>query len=373
MFYFKNLIFIFFLILASTLGTQAIEYGGIGGRPAYPRKEEPKSDNVFIHNIKENQVINEGIKVVNNTNVTKTLMLYPADYIPSSDGGFACRQLLEKQIAVGTWIKLDKAEVTLEPMSSEIVDFTITTPSSLDAGEHNGCVLIQEKKNTEKIKSGINLSIRTGLRVLLTMPGNLIRKLELLSFKIQMNDKGNYYLIPEIRNTGNVSVESNVKVLTTNLFGMKHFEHGGKYSILKHDTARWNFELIHPFWGGIFKSKVTVSYNNGSKDIFLEKPSITFFVIPSIKALIIYALSIIPLLLLTLIKLFGFLTIKKARKTWTKLTVTTGDSLTSIAKKHQVSWRKLAKVNKIKAPYSLSSGDTLLVPLKKANDKRRNN
>ncbi len=373
MFYIKNSIFILLFLALISNNVFGIEYGGIGGRPAYPRSEEPKSDNVFIHTIKENQVINEGIKVVNNTNVTKTLMLYPADYIPSSDGGFACRQLLEKQIAVGTWIKLAKSEVTLDPMSTEIVDFTITTPSSLDAGEHNGCVLIQEKKNPEKIKSGINLSIRTGLRVLLTMPGNLIRKLELLSFKIQMNDKGNYYLIPEIKNTGNVSVDADIKVLTTNFFGRKHFEHGGKYSILKRDTARWNFELIHPFWGGIFKSKLTVSYHNGTDIIKLEKPAITFFVIPSIKALIIYALAIIPLLLIALYKLFSVLGLKKARRTWHKISVTTGDTVTSIAKKHSVSWRKLAKVNKIKAPYSLSSGDTLLVPPKKANDKRRNN
>lgn len=338
----KTFFTLIFLVILYSLPAYAIEYGGIGGRPAYPRKEEPKSDNVFIHTVNEGETIKEGIKVLNNTQEVKTLMIYAADYIPSTDGGFACKQLAEKQTEVGTWISLEKKEVVLKPMTNEVIDFTINVPTSLDAGEHNGCVLIQEKKPESK-KAGLNLSIRTGLRVLLTIPGDLIRKLELLSFKVIPNSQGHYFLIPELRNTGNVSIDANVKVTTTDMFGRKYFQHGGVYSILKKDTARWNFELKHPFWGGFFKSKVTVDYNDGSKQVFLEKPAITFFVIPTIQAMIIILAAVLPFLLLIIFMLIRRAEARLVRKTWSKLTVTP------------------------KAPYSLNSGEQILVPVKKAN------
>lgn len=367
----KLLLILTLLVTLSSGTAYAIEYGGIGGRPAYPRKEEPKSDNVFIHTVKEGQTINEGIKVINNTQTIKTLMIYPADYIPSTDGGFACRQLAEKQTEVGTWINLEKTEVTLKPLTNEVIDFTINVPTGLDAGEHNGCVLVQEKKPEVK-KAGMNLSIRTGLRVLLTVPGELLRQLELVSFKVVPNSLGHYFLIPELKNTGNVSIDANVKVITTNLFGMRYFQHGGIYSILKKDTARWNFELKHPFWGGIYKAKVTVDYNNGSKQIFLEKPAITFFVLPTIQAMIIIFAAILPFILMLIFFLMRKQEAKHVRATWRLTTIVHGDTLTSLAKKHGVSWKKLARVNNIKAPYSLTSGEQILVPVKKANKNDKN-
>lgn len=362
----KTIFILVFLIFFTNLTSYAIEYGGIGGRPAYPRKEEPKSDNVFIHTIKEGQVISDGLKVINNTQNVKTLLIYPADYIPSTDGGFACKQKAERQTEVGSWIKLDKSEIKLSPMTNEIIDFSINIPTKIDSGEHNGCILIQEKKDESK-KAGLNLSIRTGIRVLLTLPGEILRELELVSFKVVPNSQGHYFLIPEIKNKGNVSIDANVRVITSTIFGKKYIEHGGVYSILKQDTARWNFELKHPFWGGIFKSKVTVDYNDGKKQVFLEKPAITFFVIPTIQALIIIFAAVLPLLIVLILVIIRRRELKVANKTWKLMTVISGDTINSIARKYNISWKKLARVNKIKAPYSLSSGDRLLVPDKKAN------
>jgi LysM repeat protein len=63
---------------------------------------------------------------------------------------------------------------------------------------------------------------------------------------------------------------------------------------------------------------------------------------------------------------------KHVRATWRLTTIVHGDTLTSLAKKHGVSWKKLARVNNIKAPYSLTSGEQILVPVKKANKNDKN-
>ena len=79
-------------------------------------------------------------------------------------------------------MKLETEELTLAPGVSQTVPFTITVPANVSVGEHNGCILIQEKKPKKEDQPGVNLSIRTGLRVALTVPGDIERKLEIAGF-----------------------------------------------------------------------------------------------------------------------------------------------------------------------------------------------
>lgn len=59
----------------------------------------------------------------------------------------------------------------MEPGTNEIIPFTITVPKNASVGEHNGCILIQEKKNSPKEdQAGMSLSVRTGIRVAVTVP-----------------------------------------------------------------------------------------------------------------------------------------------------------------------------------------------------------
>lgn len=141
----KNLVVLFFALIVS-LPASAIEYGGVGGRPAYPQPGNPRTDSIFIHTLEPGTEQKEGVRIVNNTKEIKTLILYASDSTPSTGGSFACEQFSEPKDDVGAWITLDKKEVTLEPATNVIVPFVISVPENADVGEHNGCILIQEKK-----------------------------------------------------------------------------------------------------------------------------------------------------------------------------------------------------------------------------------
>ena len=83
---------------------------------------------------------------------------------------------------MGSWIKIEKSEVKLPAGSTQLIPFTISVPANAGVGEHNGCILIQEKKPKRDDQPGVNLSIRTGLRVAITIPGDIERKLEIAGF-----------------------------------------------------------------------------------------------------------------------------------------------------------------------------------------------
>ena len=353
----------------------AIEYGGIGGRPAFPREDNPRTDSIFIHTVEKGQVQEDGIRVVNNTNETKTITVYGVDSVPSTDGAFSCAQKADPQKDVGTWITLEKNEVVLKPFTNEVVLFDINVPENVDVGEHNGCIVMQEKKADEGAdKPGIQLSFRTGLRVALLVPGDIVRSLELKDFTVtpRDTDDGSFVLQPKVQNTGNVSIDADVKVVTKSMFGTIHEEHGGEFPVLRGELSTWNFILNKPFWGGWYTSQPIISYDSsnnagvgvdtGGKLTVLKGKEVRFFSTPTTLGLIIE----IGLLILVLLILFMIWIAQKRRrwirKEWIEYTIKDGDDIKKIAERFDISWKLLVKANKLQPPYALDAGTKITVP-----------
>jgi hypothetical protein len=354
------------------LPAEAIEYGGFGGRPAYPREDNPRTESIFVHTLEPGQVQEEGIKVINNKSETKTLLVYAVDSVRSTDGAFACGQQTDPKSGVGSWIELEESEVTLESKTNKLVPFTISVPQNASAGEHNGCIIVQEKKEDSGVESGMSLSFRTGIRVAITIPGELTRKIEIVDFVISKQEDGDFLLHPAVRNTGNVSVDANVKVATRYFFGLPFAEHGGRYPILRGDTSEWNFELKRPFWGGWYRSSVWAEYDehaeagvgveSGEGLTHLKGPSRWFFSFPKWPALLIELAVLAAILFL----IRTFLRRRKVRasirKDWVPYAVLPGESVNAIAERCGVSWKLLAKANKLRPPYALAPGREIKVP-----------
>lgn len=360
---------LFFLPFFST---QAIEYGGFGGRPAYPRADNPRTESIFVHTLNPGNVQEEGVLTVNNSAERKTMLVYGVDSTPSTGGAFACAQFSDAKKDVGAWITVEKSEVTLEPGTNELVPFTISVPQNASVGEHNGCIVMQEKKEKAQTGSGASLSFRTGLRVAITIPGKLTRKLELAGFTVTKGKDGGFLLHPLVKNIGNVSIDADAIVTTRYFFGPTLFRHGGQYPILRGDTSDWNFELKKPFWGGWYRSIFTVEYDenpeatvgvkSGKTLTRLEGPSVWFWSFPTPAAL---AIEIVVFLLLAICFFLFWLSQKRKRwikENWVDYEIKSGEDIKSLAEKFGVSWKLVAKVNKLKPPYALKSGEKIKVP-----------
>jgi len=284
------------------LTIEAIESGGIGGKPAYPRYDIPETESIFIHTLNPGAIQQEGVIVINNTSLRKTLSIYATDSTPSSGGGFACKQFSEKKINVGNWINIEQNEITLEPNTNVVVPFTINVPELVDVGEHNGCILIQELKNDTEDQQGMSLAFRSGMRVAITIPGKIIRKLELISFTSSKNKKETIILTPKVKNLGNTSVSPNIFINTHSILGRNILPQEekieGKYLVLRNDTSEWNFQIQPPLWGGWYRSELSIVYDNNHL-----KTSLIFFNWPTLKFL---AIEIAIILILLLIIFFIF-------------------------------------------------------------------
>jgi hypothetical protein len=347
----------------------AIEYGGIGGRPAFPQLENPRTQSIFVHTLEPGVVKSEGVRVINNTKDAKMITLYATDSTPSTDGAFACKQKSEISMGVGSWITLESSVVEIPSMSSQIVPFTITVPENADTGEQNGCILIQEIKEKTPGQSGATLSIRTGLRVAITIPGDIVKRLELTEFLV-IKDDSQIVLSPQVTNTGNVSVDTELKVVTKNIFGKILQEHGGMYPVLRGQVSDWNFELQSSAWGGFHTTRASITHEqtteNGTVETITQYSDTEIvFIMPSTMGIV--GRLIILLLILTL--LYRIWYYKKKKKiiatTWQDYTIQEGDTIVGIAQNVAVPWKQLAQINSILPPYVLTPGQTIKIPPQK--------
>lgn len=502
-----SLIVLVFVVQFS-MPVAAIGYGTLGGRPAYPRSDNTRTQDIFVHVLVPGSQQDEGILVINNTEAEKKLMIYATDSTPSTNGGFACEQLSDTPDKVGSWItfgtpqeavsiptnveedrdrdgltdiqeteygtdpgkrdtdgdgffdgtevyfgynplgqgalagdpllqpdneseevsdeeeeevevdlslidtdedgltdqeELDvgtnptKADtdgdditdaieladgsdplqpvvISLNSNSNILLPFSITLPDTVGVGEHDGCIVIQEKKPAVHSDSGINLATRVGLRVAITVPGDIDRALEIIDLQITDRVQGGKILHPIVKNVGNVSIDADVILLTKNVFGTVIKQHGGKYAIFRGRTSEWNFELAPTFWGGYYKTELTVEYDanpeartgveSGKKKTLLIFPAVWFFMIPSLRALVIYGAVLILIIVLLLTLLFYRKRKKWMSATWVERVVQSGDTLQSLAAAHDVSWKLLIRANKLQPPYTLHIGSAIKVPPK---------
>lgn len=363
--------------IAAALPVQAIESFGIGALPANPRPDNPRTKSIFVYEVKPGEAVQDEIKLINNSPTTKTIVVYPVDSQASSDGAFACAQAVDERKAIGGWIKLDKSEVTLQPNSSEKVPFTVVVPSGIQVGEHNGCIAVQDASPsaTTTTENGIVLSFRSAIRVAVTIPGKIVTELALVDVKSEQRDT-KIQISPILKNTGNVSLDTKLDVSLKTLFGEKIGAANGEFPVLTETTSRFNFEVERPFWGGWYLQEVHATYapladaGNDAKSTELTTQKRQIFIAPHPLAATVEVG--VPLLVLAgAIYAFRRQRSMKSLKASTVLyVIKKGDDVQSVARAHDIGWNRLAKLNRLKAPYTLKSDDTLLVPRTESKQKK---
>lgn len=223
---------------ASTL---AIEYFSIGGKPANPDPAIPNSDSWFIYNLDLGESKEDEIIVINTFDEELDLLVYAADGLRSSGGGFAVKQYIEPKEHVGSWVRFyplpipetflplfeeleesileicsldlqdediwdneifqekpeqedielleewcegeEEVRLTIPSKDREQISFIITIPDTASVGEHTGGIMIQRVRAQEDIsEQGITLTTRVGVRIYQTVPGDIIRDIKINSF-----------------------------------------------------------------------------------------------------------------------------------------------------------------------------------------------
>ncbi|MFH1706222.1 MAG: DUF916 domain-containing protein [Patescibacteria group bacterium] len=186
----------------------AISYGGLG---IYPNESEWNEQNSltkswFIYTLKPDEVKEAKVDVINQSDQPMEVKIYPVDAVTTKDGAFAPQSEDRERIDVGTWITMSASEFSLKPNETKTVDFTIKVPENVEVGDHMGAIIVQSKETPEAEKgTAMKVTSRVGARIYLTVPGEIIKELELKDFNWKM-EEGRVVFYLTLANKGNVRI-----------------------------------------------------------------------------------------------------------------------------------------------------------------------
>jgi hypothetical protein len=190
--------------------------GGLGGRPISTEIEADRQD--FRYTLRPGETQQDSVEIINNTPQTVTVDIYPADSSVSSDGSFAVEQKVETREQVGAWITLEQSQVTVPALSSVTVPFTITLPTdtNLSAGDYTGGIMIADAASTTVTKAGLTVSTRLGVRVYVTIPGQLLEAVSIENFTVTplAADPSVLDVMIAVHNDGNINQTVSVRTNT---------------------------------------------------------------------------------------------------------------------------------------------------------------
>lgn len=360
------------LLLFTQTSTILAAPGSIGVIPAFPQEGNERSKGIFIYSLKGGESAEDGVKIFNYTDAEVSVILGAVDSIAASDGSFSCKQNTDQQKVVGTWVELTADKVTIPAKSDTIVPFTVNVPKDVSPGEYDGCVTAQDASNfATKKGSGILLGFRSAIRMAITVPGKIVKKLTIEQVKIERVSSGNYTVSPITRNSGNVSLDVTTRVQLQSLFRQKTPIKTANYPVIRGATTGWPFEFKRPFWGGIFRAYTSVSYNANPADGLgvntadqkKLREDTGYFVMAPTPAAIGIGLAV-PVA--TVLAMVFIIRRRRFHKTvaskWERYTSLQNDTIVSIATERNIRWKKLARINHIKPPYTIAPGQLLHVP-----------
>ena len=354
----------------------------VGGRPAEPDPDNPRTQSIFIYTLNGGETKKDKIFLSNASDDAETVEIYPVDGVVTNTGSYTCKQQVEDRLGVGSWVRLAENEVTVPARGNVTVDFTVVVPEGVDVGEHNGCIAIQRKSDDGEVSGSIRVKTRQAVRMAIIVPGDIHREVTIEKYAVINGEKNRQHDIT-LKNIGNVSADVDITLSMKDMFGNEVYRNGGQYVVIANEKLQLLFDdKTQPFFGGWYTATAHIAYDKragvfGTPDdtqlVTATSKPVTIFILPSIWAFLL--LGFLLLLIASFIS-WRRRERKAARRaaarslgkntagSWAKYTVRQGDTLPSVAAKYSTTAAKLATLNKLSSSASLKVGSVIYVPKK---------
>ncbi len=214
----------------------------------------------------------------------------------------------QKKYGLAEWLHLPNTSLTIQPKSSQTVDFTVVNSPDMQSGGHYGAVVVKALGQAGQNKNQVNLSPQAATLIFARKIGG-----EVFGLSLQKPPSKTYYrslpseLNLSFKNTGNVHVVPRGVVLVKNPKGhvvAKGVINSESSLILPERNRLYSVKLTKQkqiLWPG--KYKVEVSYRYDGKDNFAtESYSILLLNLP---------LGLVMLLIFGVLAWLGFLLAKR--------------------------------------------------------------
>lgn len=185
----------------------AIDTGALGIRPS--------NESDFFHLSLYPGAATDAIAIVSNhTDEAVTLLTYPVDGQSSPQGTFAFASETDSAAGVGSWVRLEAAQVTVPANSDLEVPFRLSVPATTPPGDYAGGLIIQSptvegETSTVGGDTPVRLDVvqRQGVRIYLNVAGTALKSLDVgnlsskktadtITFTLPVTNSGNTILYP---------------------------------------------------------------------------------------------------------------------------------------------------------------------------------
>ena len=213
----------------ATAPAQAADNGTWSIFPAQRKGFDPRA--AFFLEVTAGQTLRDAVTVKNAGKTPITFTLYAADaFNAAGGGGFALRQLGDPNSDIGTWIKLDKNQITVAPGKEATVGYTLTVPRNASPGDHvGGIVSLNAAAETTQESEGVTVGIRraVGTRIYARVAGATTTSMVVQDVTLDVTEKTNVPIVGNgkatitytVLNTGNTRLQPEAAITIDGLFG----------------------------------------------------------------------------------------------------------------------------------------------------------
>ncbi|MBT5016823.1 DUF916 domain-containing protein [Candidatus Peregrinibacteria bacterium] len=326
----------------------------------------------FIYDVDPGDEFKDIVTITNKSEYEQTVQLMAVDAEATATGSFALKPPDKEQANIGDWVTVEDSVVTLEPGEKKHFQFTVSVPGSVPPGDYAGGLILLPYEDDEEVDTGgagIKTVVSVGVRMYITVSGEVNFNFLWDEYQHSVNDDSEHIFDLTFSNNGNVAAESSGLIkLDSALFDDVEIplSTGIIYSA---DSMSPVVAWTNPFPFGPVKATTVVDYSRSnvmgalSEDALAQwsgsyEESLSFWIIPYREML---------LALLIFVVTFGVMFVRiqqveKFKKQCAPYCSPIDENLTVIAGRLGVSWKKIAKLNKLKFPYMVARGQTILAP-----------
>lgn len=305
------------------------------------------------------------------------LKLYCVDAIQSSDGASAFKLRDKNQRHVGQWITINQDLIELAPGETAYIPYRIDIPENSTPGTFQGGIVAE--LDTENTAAETNETVKIVTRfiepIFISVPGRKKIEYKLEEFSYH-NVNGKPQFTVKLKNSGNVFLKAEMDIeIKGTMLTVPYNASLNHPSILQNETLERSFVLDNAPAFGNYTAEISI--NMMEYDVMNDELRLLETIHRKVSFSLVPYLQIFLILIVIIVLFFGYKEIKKYYKNSLnntfEHTVKKGETIISIGKTYQVNWKKIANLNKLHSPYTISPGDIVVLPFPKAQNSKKKN